>query len=728
MLSFSNYFYGQVIRPYNLIYSDNLHGGHTVIGNTLSAVYSSGSGASGTVDTVKMNDFNISNSGAYNYTKTSIYGNDNSNIQLVDIDGDTSTSNSSSAQLSLPTGNNNIVFARLYWGGRITGGMGGQNHINLRTIKFKFNSENYQTIVTLPTAIDEAFIAGSGIDSVYQAYYDITSFVTSRGSGTYTLADITAEVGPHSSGGNFAGWSMVVVYENPSIAYSSVRVYDGFLQVYSGGSVVSQSIELSGLNAPSNFSQSSDARMTVVTWEGDANLAADIDHTSGDYVRVNGIDVSNAVNPSSNFWNGTISKNGSLLNGNRYPEYKNQMGIDIDEVEVGTGYGIVAGTNQINVEFGTEADQYFPSLFAFSMITKSPLVELDKIVKDTAIGNAPWQIPNNLLNPNEILTYIITGKNLGAGNALNCVITDTLPGALTFKSGSLKINAPTPGIVSGFQTDNNGDDYAFIGSVGNREYVKFFIGNGATPLLGGVIAPNDSFSVQFQCFVPPFANTLNYVSNTARINGTEQDGITPFVDDGTATIGPPGIPLSVKMTYLNAQLKNGLVFIDWITSFESNNNRFEIERSFDSENFEIVGTVNAAENQNQTNYYSFNDPVQTSNQVVYYRLKIINNDEVGYYSKTMAINLNHLSSLQNLSFYPNPFENDLCIQTENLNELDLMIHLYNSFGQLETSFPIHLQQGKQITRLTALNQLPKGIHILEILSEETIFRSKVIKK
>ena len=536
ILGFNNCFYGQVIRPYNLIYSDNLHGGHTVIGNTLSAAYTTGSGANGIVDTVKMNDFNLSNTGAYNYSKTSIYGNDNSNIQLVDIDGDISTSNSSSAQLNLPAGNNNIVFARLYWGGRITGGMGGPNNINLRTVKFKFNSENYQPITALPTAIDEAFIAGSGIDSVYQAYYDITSFVTPRGSGTYTLADIKAEVGQHSGGGNFAGWAMVVVYENPTIAYSSVRLYDGFLQVYNGGTVISQSIQLNGLNAPANFSLPSDARMTVVTWEGDANLAADIDHPSGDYVKVNGTAVSNTANPSSNFWNGTISKNGSIVNGNRSPEYKNQMGIDIDEVEVGIGYGIVSGTNQVDVEFGTEADQYFPSLFAFSMTTKSPLVELDKIVKDTAIGNEPWQIPNDLLNPNEILTYHITGKNLGSGNALNCVITDTIPGALSFKNGSLKINSPTPGVISGFQTDISGDDYAFWGSTGNRQYVQFFIGSGATTSSGGLLAPNDSVNVQFQCIVPSYANTLNYVTNTARIQGTEQDGITPFVDDATATL------------------------------------------------------------------------------------------------------------------------------------------------------------------------------------------------
>lgn len=37
------------------------------------------------------------------------------------------------------------------------------------------------------------------------------------------------------------------------------------------------------------------------------------------------------------------------------------MGIDIDEVNVGTGYGILPNATSVTVEFGTEADQYFPS-------------------------------------------------------------------------------------------------------------------------------------------------------------------------------------------------------------------------------------------------------------------------------------------------------------------------------------------------------------------------------
>lgn len=715
----------QVIRSYSNVYSDNIRGGHTIIGNTFSAIYSSGSGSSGTVDLAKMNDFSTS---GYSNSETSAYGNDNSNIQLVDIDGNAQTASSSSANLTLPAGVNTVKFARLFWGGRITGGMGGADNINLRTIKLKFNTEGYVTAIASSAAIDKAFISGSGIDSTYQVYYDVTAYVNARKSGTYTLADIAAEKGAHSGGGNFAGWAMVVVYENLSLPFSSIRIYDGYLQVYDNGSVISQTITLSGLNPPANFSLPSDAYMSTMSWEGDANLAASNNNPNGDYEKVNGIAVYNAVNPVSNFWNGTISRNGTHLTGTKNPDFLNQMGIDIDEVEVGTGYGISPSTTSINIEFGTEADQYFPSVFAFTMKTKPPLVRLDKFVKDTASGNVAWQIPNDTLNPNEILTYTITGKNMGSGSALNCVIMDTLPGPLTYRAGSLKVNAPTPGITPGFKTEGEGDDAAFIKYVGGRVYVKFFIGTGATATAGGIMAPNDSFNVQFQCIVPSNATALNFVSNTARITGTEQDGITPFVDDGTAIIGPPIIPLSVKLTDFTVQLRDKTALLNWTTGFESEHHHFEIERSSDGSNFVIAGIVSGNGSSTRLISYNFTDPLTTSAKIIYYRLKIVSDDNKGYYSKVIALRLNNLVTLENFTVYPDPFTNTLKLMINSNRETVLAIQIMNVSGQRESIYNVAVQPGENIVVLTGLEALRSGIHLLQINTPDGRMTQRIFKQ
>lgn len=714
----------QVVRPYTIIYSDNLHGGHTITGNTLSAIYSSGSGSTGTINTTAMNDFSTSGTGNYTYGRTSAYGNDNSNIQLVDIDGNAQTANSSAATLTLPAGTNTIKFARIYWGARINSGDGAGNNISLRTVKIKYGSEAYQTLTAAPGSIDKTLVNGS--DSSYQAYADITAYVNSRGSGLYYLADITAGTGSVSNGGYFAGWALVVVYENAALPYCSVRIYDGFLQVYNGGSATSQTITLNGLNPPATFSLSSDAYMTAVSWEGDANLAASSSNPDGDFIKVNGTAVSNAVNPVTNFWNGTISKNGSHITGNKNPDFLNQMGIDIDEMEVGTGFGITPATSNVNVEFGTEADQYFPSLFAFTMKTKPPLVRLDKIVKDTASGNEPWQIPNNLLNPNEIITYTITGKNMGSGNALNCIISDTIPTGIVYRPGSLKINAPTPGIIAGFKTDAAGDDEACKATSANKTIVVFNIGYGATPTAGGTLLPNDSFNVQFQCIAPSTANVLTFVSNTARITGTEQDGVTRFVDDGTATIGPQGGGLPVTLTSFTAQLQNGSALLKWVTGSEYAVDYYNIQRSTDAISFSAIGTIYANGSSNGGSY-QFTDPLNINSDIVYYRLAIADKDGKTAYSKIIPLQLKEWMELKNFTVYPNPFRNDVRILVNSPGADNLGIRITDAAGHICSNYEVSVTNGQNIIVLKNLDILPAGSYHIQLITNAGTFTRMLMK-
>jgi uncharacterized repeat protein (TIGR01451 family) len=542
------------------------------------------------------------------------------------------------------------------------------------------------------------------------------------------MADITAATGSISGGGYFAGWALVVVYENLLLPYSSLRVYDGFLQVYDDGIVTSQTITLDGLNPPNNFADPSDAYMSTVSWEGDANLAASAANPNGDFVRVNGIAVTNAVNPATNFWNGTISQNGALLSGNKNPDFKNQMGIDIDEVEVGTGFGITPATSSVTVQFGTEADQYFPSIFAFTMKTKPPLVQLDKIVKDTASGNSPWQLPNDLLNRNEFITYTITGKNLGIGNSLNCIITDTIPAGLTYRPGSLKVNAPTPGITAGFKTDELGDDGAYEAVYREKSYVKFFIGSGATAAAGGMLMPNDSFNVQFQCIVPNSVTNLGIVSNTARITGTEQDNITPFVDDGTALIAPfiPG--LAVTLVDFTVQKQNNEAILQWTTSSEFKNDHFDIERSIDAINFNKIGALNGNGTSANTIKYRYSDPLNLTANIIYYRLKIVDADNKWTYSKIVPLKMNGLALLKDLSVYPNPFTGDLKFQISSFKETVITIRINNVSGQEERNYKVALQPGVNIVVVSNLEPLKPGMYLMEIISEDEKFTQKIMKQ
>lgn len=880
----------QVVRPYGApLYSDNLHGGHTIFGNTITAIYSSGSGSTGTVNTTAMNDFSTSGTGNYTNSRTSAYSNNNSNIQFVDVDGGGSTTsllsygglwryyslnnysaappnvsglnwtedayndasnwtntannsnafgfgesnvnspsqtnrstyylrrdinianpsqystitltaqyddgaivyvngaevarmnmpsgnapygtnpsssrewgdgdyvvnipssnfvngnnqiavavynrstgnndlyynmkldgiianttfNSSSADLILPSGTNTIKFARLYWGGRIDGGTGGAGNINLRTVKLRKGTSGSYTDVTAPVSqIDKSLISGS--DSAYQSYVDVTGFVNVNGGGTYTVANVAAATGS-ASAGNYAAWSIVVVYENAAVPYNSVRVYDGYLQVFNGGPL---SISLTGLSVPSTPLSSSDAYMTALSWEGDANLAVTTGNPQGDYIKVNGTIASAGVNLAANFWNGTISKNGNFIT-TKNPDFKNQMSIDIDEIEVGTGYGIVPGATQVEIEFGSEADQYFPSLFAFTIRARDPDIILNKSVTD----NLP---PFGTVQVNETLTYTLSGANIGLANAYNCVVTDTLPSNVIYIPGSLQV-VNSPGVSSGFKTDLQDGDEAFKATNAGKDYIKFFIGTGATSTTGGVLGAGETYTLRFKVITPSLPGQLSTVNNTARITGQNIFG-DPFADDGTAIIALGAIT-PVKMTSFTVRKENSDAVLRWTTSSEVKNDHFDIERSTDGLNFVKVGVVTGSGTTSLTKSYSYPDALfSISSRIIYYRLRIVDIDGESTFSQIVALRLDGSITMSNLSVFPNPFTNHIKLQMVSVKEETGNIRIISSIGQEVINRKVVLLAGGNVVVVKDLEGIAPGLYMIEIRIGEDVIVQKIMKQ
>ena len=130
------------VRAFGLSYSANLKGATSLIGNTSMAIR-----RNNTIDLTRMNETsNASNGqGGLGFSQ---YGNNNSSMQFVDIDNTTGTSNSSSADLILPTGQNTIKFARLYWGGRINNSVVNGAPDTLRKIKIRKGNGTYSLLTT----------------------------------------------------------------------------------------------------------------------------------------------------------------------------------------------------------------------------------------------------------------------------------------------------------------------------------------------------------------------------------------------------------------------------------------------------------------------------------------------------------------------------------------------------------------------------------------------------
>ncbi len=624
------------------------------------------------------------------------------------------TANSSTANLILPGGTNTIKFARLYWGGRINKSVVTASADTLRKIKIrKGTSAAYTSALAPATNVDQFSINNS--ETVYQSYVDVTAFLQASGAGTYTIADLPATAGSVGSGGRYAGWCIVVAYENTSMDYTSVRIYDGYSQVYNSGATTSQTVVLTGLNVPNNPLIASDASMSTMVWEGDGNLGASAANPAGDFLKVNSIAVSNAVNPVSNYWNGSISKNGAYVTGTKNPDYYNQMGIDIDEVNVGTGYNIQPNDTSVTVLFGTEADQYFPSVFTFSIKMKDPVITLDKFVTDA--NN------DSYVDANEILTYTLSGTNMGNGVAYNATVVDSLPANVTYVPNTLEV-VNAPGVTAGIKTDANDLDNAMKGINAGRNYVKFFIGNTSDGTKGGELPIGSTYTLKFKVQAAAIPGS---VTNTARITANSQAG-DQFIDDGTAIISPSGGPLDVKLTAFTATLSsdnNGL--LKWTTESEINSYRFEIERSEDAVHFAKRGSVNSNGNSSIVRNYTYTDPINTSAKVIYYRLKMLDNDGKYNYSKIVAIKLNG-AAINDFSVYPNPFINDIKIFMSSQSDVIGTFRIIAFDGKEIINRKLQLQKGDNIVVMKDLGNLPVANYILEVTTGTDKFIKKITKQ
>lgn len=688
-------------RTYSKVYSDNIKGGSTIFGNTLTHIVNS----NGVADTAKMNN-NRANG-------NSTYGNDNSNIRFVDVDGNTGagagTRNSSTADLALPAGTNTIKLARLYWGARVKKSDFDITQDTFKRVKIRYGTTGSYTEYAAAQLDKNTTGTGNAAVSQYQAYTDITAFVQNNGAGAYTVGNVAASVGSAGSGGNYAGWCIVVVYENlTSSVYNSVRVYDGFQQVYSGGAAQISSVTLTGLNVPSGPMDLRDAKMGAMVWEGDANLKLD-------YLKINGTNFYNALNAIDNPWNGTITDTGAHVT-TKFPDYTNQMGIDIDQFYVGNGYGIQAGDSTVRLEFGTEADQYFPGLFTFVIKTKDPTVVLDKFVRD---GNF-----NNVADAGETLTYTLKGKNLGIGNANFCIVTDTLPSTVTYVRGSLKIIS-CAGLPAGYLTDDAGDDQADFLENGN--VVVFRIGTGANGSQGGVLASQESFEVEFKVTVnngitdrgvPP-------IINVARIEGISDAGVKS-TDDATAILEPLGGPLPVTLkSFVATLIKTNLIKLDWATLQEINCDRYEVERSIDGKIFTTAGTVKGHGFTSLDMYYSLNDDVTAINgAVVYYRLRQVDIDGRSSFSKVVSV---RLKKSTDFTISPNPFSSYVNINIDWKNNETTVVKIFNMSGKEIFAKNIQLYKGTNYVQLNELSSLPSGNYLIQLNSAEGRIFKQVTK-
>lgn len=212
----------------------------------------------------------------------------------------------------------------------------------------------------------------------------------------------------------------------------------------------------------------------------------------------------------------------------------------------------------------------------------------------------------------------------------------------------------------------------------------------------------------------PQASNVTVIASPARGTMGTSYTLTATLNNGFSGFGAglPGTPpstLPVTLLSFDAKLQNENAVLNWTTSFELNNDGFEIEKSTDGITFSKIGFVKANAFATGGASYSFTDPAAAA-KIQYYRVKQIDFGGAASYSKTVVLR-NNKTGIQWVS---NPFINTIDIRFNDAAVKQVKAKLTDINGRLLTQ--VERQNfNTNVWRLDVSRlQLTNGIYLLTV--------------
>lgn len=177
-------------------------------------------------------------------------------------------------------------------------------------------------------------------------------------------------------------------------------------------------------------------------------------------------------------------------------------------------------------------------------------------------------------------------------------------------------------------------------------------------------------------------------------------------------------PLPVELTQFDATQLQERVYLDWTTASEENNAFFDIQRSTDGVNFEVIGRVDGNGTTNLEQRYQFTD-TNPKNGFSYYRLHQVDFSGESAYSDIRIVEFG--KGKFDLTVYQREGNTELVFDVEEPTQS--FITITNLNGQLVFSERKWIEQGIQHLDIS----LPQnGIYILQVYYDNKVISQKLV--
>jgi hypothetical protein len=187
-----------------------------------------------------------------------------------------------------------------------------------------------------------------------------------------------------------------------------------------------------------------------------------------------------------------------------------------------------------------------------------------------------------------------------------------------------------------------------------------------------------------------------------------------------------GSPLPVTWLNFDAQFNNATSNVDvsWTTASEINNDYFEVLRSIDAVNFNVIGTVDGAGNSSLVKDYKFEDSNPLTG-ISYYKIRQVDFNGMSDNTEIRAVSNTGGEATATLFTYPNPLiGQDLTIVYSNLDKGNWEYRLVDITGKivLAKNRTSDLNTG---TFTLNLEQLPAGVYLFQLNTQSQNFTRKI---
>ena len=152
----------------------------------------------------------------------------------------------------------------------------------------------------------------------------------------------------------------------------------------------------------------------------------------------------------------------------------------------------------------------------------------------------------------------------------------------------------------------------------------------------------------------------------------------------------------------------------WETATETNNDYFEVERSFRGSKYEVVGKVKGQGNSSGKVNYDLDDEDIAKNGVYTYRLKQVDFDGRFTYTSPIEIRVERKGGVST-SIYPNPSVGKVNVEITVGEGIKVVADLYDNTGRLVQAKVINgVSEGEEMSAVIDGSILSKGVYYIMV--------------